>query len=49
MIFIMKLMKECLMEKYMWNWKLNDKKGIYVYVIVISNLIKIVVYNEWWV
>lgn len=31
----------------MWNWKLNDKKGIYV--IVISNLIKIVVQNEWWV
>lgn len=37
----MKLMKECLMEKNMWNCKLNDKKSIYL--IVISNLIKIVV------
>lgn len=33
MIFIMKLMKECLMEKNVWNWKLIDKKGIYVIMI----------------
>lgn len=47
MIFIMKSTKECPMEKNMWNWKSNDKKGIHV--TVISNPTKTAAHNERWV